>query len=292
MAPILSSDSYGKRQVRLVKIERLAARHELRDLTVSITLGGSFEEVYATGDNRGLLTTDAMRNMVYALAGEGRIGAPEEFALALAGRLAAASERIERAEVEIAEHRWDRLQVAAGPSPDAFAGAAGSRTVHATLTAEEGGRVTSGVDGLSLLKSASSRFSGFLRERHTSLTESEDRILATELTAEWAYDPVPVDWDEAWHPVRAALLEEFARHRSDSVQHTAYLLASHVLEVCPGVSWVSLRLPNIHHLPFDLTRFGGAAQNDVFQETTEPFGQITATISRDDSSTEEMSSKK
>lgn len=282
MAVRLRADTYGKRQVRLVKVERLSSRHELRDLTVSITLDGAFEKVYVEGDNEGLLTTDAMRNLVYVVAHEARIGPPEEFALAVADRLMRASERAMRAEVEIAEHGWAPIEVGGTPHPHAFVREAGTRT--ATVSLERGGerRRESGIDGVVLLKSAGSRFSGFLREQHTSLPESEDRILATTLAAGWHYEPEPDDWDGAWQLVRSALLEEFARHQSDSVQHTLYLLGEKALEECPELQLVRLQMPNIHHLPFDVTRFGGNVQNDVFQAITEPYGDISGTVARDE----------
>lgn len=277
---MLWSDAYGKRQVRLVKIERLPSRHELRDLTVSITLTGAFEDVYVKGDNSGLLTTDAMRNLVYVIAHERRIGPLEDFAEAVAERLLEASGRAERAEVAIVEDDWLPIEVGGEPHPHAFIKQAGARTAALALGRDGERRLESGIDGLVLLKSAGSRFSGFLRERHTALPESEDRILATTLTASWDYEPKPADWDAAWQLVRGALLEEFARHESDSVQHTLYRLGERVLEVCPELRRMSLRLPNIHHLPFDLTRFGGEVQNNVFQATTEPFGDISGTVGR------------
>ena len=44
---------------------------------------------------------------------------------------------------------------------------------------------------------------------------------------------------------------------------------------------MSLRLPNKHRLPVDLTRFGLTNDNDIFVWTDEPFGDITAVVGRD-----------
>jgi urate oxidase len=46
------------------------------------------------------------------------------------------------------------------------------------------------------------------------------------------------------------------------------------------VSVVSLALPNQHHLSFDLTRFGMEWEGTVFQPVSEPFGDITLTVTR------------
>lgn len=277
----LRSDAYGKRQVRLVKLERGPIRHELRDLTLSIQLEGDFEAVYAKGDNEGLLTTDSMRNMAYLIAYERSIGSPEDFAARLARRLLEVSSHTSRSRVEVVEHGWSPVEVGDRTYPDAFRKEGGTRT--ATVTMTKGGDLAfeSGIDGVVLLKSAGSRFRGFLQEPHTSLAESDDRILATSLSASWRYDAIPDDWGESWLLVRDALLEEFARHQSDSVQHTLFQLGERALEACPGLRQLHLRLPNVHHLPFDVTRFGGEAQNNVFEVAREPFGDIRGTVVRD-----------
>jgi len=61
---MLVHNRYGKSEVRVVKVVRGAERHELRDLTVDVSL---------EGDNAGLPATDTMRNTVYAFAKDDRI---------------------------------------------------------------------------------------------------------------------------------------------------------------------------------------------------------------------------
>lgn len=48
-------------------------------------------------------------------------------------------------------------------------------------------RVTSGLVNLVLLKTAESAFSGFPRDRYTTLRETDERLLATSVTASWRY---------------------------------------------------------------------------------------------------------
>ena len=43
MTSVLGHNSYGKSQVRLVKVTRRADRHELTDLTVDVALEGDFD---------------------------------------------------------------------------------------------------------------------------------------------------------------------------------------------------------------------------------------------------------
>jgi urate oxidase len=68
---VLSRDRYGKAEVRLLHVDRHGPRHEITDLNVTVTLAGDMAATYLTGDNAGVLTTDAQKNTVYALARDG-----------------------------------------------------------------------------------------------------------------------------------------------------------------------------------------------------------------------------
>src|SRR5262245_58442118 len=81
---ILGDNQYGKAEVRLVRVNRDDARHELTDLNVSVALGGDFADVHRTGDNANVLPTDTQKNTVYAFAKEAPLGEIEEFGLRLA----------------------------------------------------------------------------------------------------------------------------------------------------------------------------------------------------------------
>jgi urate oxidase len=64
------------------------------------------------------------------------------------------------------------------------------------------------------------------------------------------------------------------------VQHQGYLMGEAVLATVPEISEISLRLPNQHHLPFDLTRFGLDWEGTVFHPVSEPYGDIYLTVTR------------
>jgi urate oxidase len=273
---VLGANRYGKSEVRLVKVRRGADRHELRDLTVDVGLEGDFEAVHVRGDNAGLLATDTMRNTVYALAREHPLDSLESFAAALVEHFLAAAPGVTRAHVRIAEHPWERL----GTHPHAFRRGAGGRRL-ATVTGDAGGlRVEAGIDDLLVLKTTGSGFEGFLRERYTTLPETDDRILATSVAATWSYAGDPVDHEAAWEGVRATILEAFADHYSPSVQFTLHHMGEAVLAAHPAVQRIHLVLPNRHHLLYDLERFGLDNPNEVFQATTEPYGLIEGTVAR------------
>ncbi len=80
---------------------------------------------------------------------------------------------------------WVRLEHAGSPHPHAFARDGGY--VRTATVTYEGGRawVVSGVRDLVLLKTTDSEFHGYLRDRYTTLQPTDDRIMATSVTAQW-----------------------------------------------------------------------------------------------------------
>jgi urate oxidase len=221
---VLGRNSYGKSEVRLVKVKRDTDRHELRDLTVDVALEGDFEAAHVRGDNTGLLATDTMRNTVYALAKDHLTGSIEEFGLKLVDHFLEAGPTVERARVRITEHPWNRIEVNGRGHEHSFVRGSGERT--AAVRGDAGGaRVEAGIDNLLVLKTTNSGWEGFLRERYTTLPETNDRILATKLTANWTYGDADVDFDRLWRGVRDQILATFTDHYSPSVQNTLYRMA-------------------------------------------------------------------
>jgi len=58
---ILGENQYGKAEVRVVKVTRETARHEIEDLNITSQLRGDFSAVHLYGDNANCLTTDAQK---------------------------------------------------------------------------------------------------------------------------------------------------------------------------------------------------------------------------------------
>jgi urate oxidase len=130
------------------------------------------------------------------------------------------------------------------------------------------------------MKTSDSAFAGFPRDEFTTLPETLDRLFVTSLTATWLYGEHDVDFAALFQSVRTTLLETFAQHDSLSVQHTLYAMGQVVLDTIDAVSSIRLEMPNRHHLPIDLTKFGMPNRNEVFVATEEPHGLIKATLSR------------
>ena len=131
-----------------------------------------------------------------------------------------------------------------------------------------------------MLKTTGSEFKGFLKDDLTTLPETDDRILSTLLAGRWTYAATPPDYETANQTLINAMLGVFAREHSVSVQATLFSMAKAALVAVPEVAQVTLRMPNRHYLPFDLTRFGLANSNTLFYPTDEPHGQIEASVSR------------
>ena len=251
MSTVLGRNSYGKSRVRLVKVTRGPDRHDLFDLTVDVALEGDFAAAHTAGDNTGLLATDTMRNTVYALAqGHDDVGDLERYGMRLVEHFLAAGPTVTRARVRLAAHPWSRLTADGGPDPHAFQRGNGGDRVATVAGDAAGISVEAGIDGLVVLKTTGSGWEGYHRDEYTSLAETDDRIMATEVTARWTYraSASEIDFTSSWEAVRSLVLATFGDHYSPSVQFTLHRMGQAVLEAHPEVERIHFSLPNRHHL--------------------------------------------
>jgi urate oxidase len=278
---MLVHSAYGKSTVRLVQVLRVPDRHDLRDLTISVRFRGRYDESYTDGDNSAVLPTDTMKNTVYAMAAREGVHEPEAFAARLAAHFLDRNPRLERVRIDITDHLWDRLPARGGQQGGyAFVRRGPEARTAAVQAGRRGTMFGAGVADLMILKSAHSAFAGFLRDEYTTLNETRDRLLATSLTATWKYRSREIDFGSVWRAVRQVLLEVFAVHHSESVQHTLYAMGQGVLDRVDDVTAIRLVMPNKHHLPVDLSPFGLENRNEIFVAAEEPHGLIEATVVR------------
>jgi len=282
VAITLGPNQYGKAEVRLVTVNRSGPVHHLKDLTVSTSLRGSLERTHLTGDNSDVVATDTQKNTVYAFAKESPVGEIEDFALRLGRHFVEWFSHITGARVLIDEHGWDRIAVDGKPHDHSFSKAGNEKRTTAVTVQGDQAWVVSGLDDLVLLKSTGSEFHGFPRDKYTTLGETDDRILATAVTARWRYQGSDIDWAKSHHEARRIMLETFATKHSLSLQQTLYAMGEAVLEARPEIAEVRLSLPNKHHFLVDLTPFGLTNENEVFYAADRPYGLIEGTVLRDD----------
>ncbi len=276
---VMGQNNYGKSDVRLVKVFRDGPRHDMKDVWVDVAMSGDFVAAHEAGDNTDLLATDTVRNTVYALANDGFKASIEEFGLHLAEHFLKAGPRVKSVRLKMIEHQWQRMEINGVPHDHSFVRTNGKHT--ATIEGDAKNLVvTSGIDELFILKTTNSGWEGFLREQFTSLPETNDRILATVVTANWLYNQPIKNFDEIWLGVWNQILTSFTDHYSPSVQNSLYHIGKAVLEKFPEIEKIHFSFPNRHHIQYNLERFGLNNKNQVFHADAEPFGLIEGWVER------------
>ncbi|MFE1951074.1 MULTISPECIES: factor-independent urate hydroxylase [Streptomyces] len=288
---VLAQNQYGKAENRIVKITRKGNEgtwHDIRDLNVSVALRGEFRDVHLTGDNANVLPTDTTKNTVYAFAKEHGVESPEAFGIALARHFVHSQPVIHETQIRIEEYPWERLPAPTRREQHSFVRSGQEvRTTQITYSGDTGQlQIVSGLKDLTVMNSTDSEFHGFIKDKYTTLQEAYDRILATKVTARWAYaasaaSEADTDWDQMYKDVRRRMLEAFADTYSYSLQQTLHAMADRVLDHVPAVNEVRLNLPNKHHFLVDLEPFGLKNDNEVYFAADRMYGLIEGTVHRD-----------
>jgi urate oxidase len=227
------------------------------------------------------LPTDTMKNTVYSRAHESSADCIEDFARELVQFFLSRNPQVAHVAITIASSPWEHALSQGKPHPSTFI-RGGGETQTTAVTCAQGGEmsVTSGFEGLVLLKTAHSGFEGYLHDSLTTLVETADRLFGTSVRAQWKYNPGALPFDQLRSKLRESLIDAFAQHDSKSVQHTLYAMAQAALKSTPEIEDVELAMPNKHCLLVDLSRFGQTNPNEIFVPTDEPYGNIVARIQR------------
>src|SRR5215203_133980 len=190
MGIVLGPNRYGKAESRVVRIVRDSPRHEIRDLNVSTSLRGEFEDAHITGDQSAVLPTDTQKNTAFAYAKLRGVTSIEDYSLALGRRLLEACPAASSAQVRVEEFGWDRI------GDHSFVRRGGAVRTCVVTVGRDDAVVLSGISDLVVLNSTDSEFKGFLKDEFTTLPEADDRVLATSLVAKWRHSTVDgVDWN-------------------------------------------------------------------------------------------------
>ena len=288
----LGANRYGKAEVRVMRVARGAGAgggDVIRDWNVSTSLSGHLAATHLAGDNSAVLATDTQKNTVYAFAQ--RLGPvpPEVLGMELAAHFVVSQPQISRARVAIEEYAWAPV----GESRHSFARAGElTRACRVVHDEESGVSVVAGIEDLIVLNTTNSEFWGFPRDEYTTLEETRDRMLATQVSAWWRYrgagspssgaPGAGTGWDAAFEIAREALLAAFSETYSYSLQQTLYAIGERIIEAVPDVCEVRLALPNKHHYLVDLAPFGLPNDNEVYYPGDRPYGLIEGTVLADD----------
>ncbi|MDR3617129.1 MAG: urate oxidase [Candidatus Obscuribacterales bacterium] len=277
----LVQNSYGKSIVRLTKINRESTPPTWKEITVDTELlGDEFAGCYYDGDNSKVVATDSMKNTVYVEGSKHSLSSIEEFGMALAKHYLDDYAHVKEVIVKIKEDMWCNIPVNGKVNPTSFFKSGGDNrvtTIHMDRTKTD---IESGVENLVVAKIADSEFAGFIKDNYTTLKETHDRIFGTTINAHWTYNNPKADFNAVYEATRTTILETFADHHSLSVQQTLYAMGDAVLNAVKDIEQISMILPNIHRIPFDLKPFGLENRNEVFVTTSEPQGTIKGTVAR------------
>jgi urate oxidase len=281
----LHTNRYGKSRVRLMRLTKHAEHHDLDEWTVQLLLEGDFETAHTLGDNSKILPTDTMKNTVYSIARDSKADSMEDYAKELVDFILSRNPQVTSAEVVVESTLWKRLIVDGQPFPTAFMRGSDERQTTTVARAQNSPfTITSGFDNLTLLKTANSAFTGFIKDAITTLPETTDRLFGTALKASWPYTSAAIaagiDFNKVRTHLREALISTFAKHNSLSVQQTLFAMGEAALAHTDILDQIYLLMPNKHNLLVDLSRFGQENPNHIFVPTDEPHGTIEATLHR------------
>jgi urate oxidase len=276
----LAQNNYGKSRVRLLRVTRREQQHEVKDLTFSIQFEGDFDAAHIAGDNRKILPTDTIKNTLYALAKQFPVDPVEDFSMRLIAHFLTANSQISKVRVLAVEKHWNRIPTGGGAHRFAFASAGNEKRTSEVDGTRREFRIRSGIENLMVLKTAQSAFEGFLRDPYTTLGDTCNRILSTNLRAHWLYAGNEIPFSQTWYGVRQVLLEKFADHDSHSLQHTLYAMGEAILNNFDSIREIRLSLPNRHYNLVDLSPFDLTNENEVFLPIAEPHGLIEATLKK------------
>ncbi len=276
----LLSNRYGKGRVRIMRVKRDTARHEVRELTVEVMLEGDFAGAYVAADNRSAISTDTIKNVVNVVA-HAHLDLPNElFAKIVAERFLADYPQIETVSVHAIETRWSRLVTEGSEHPHSFVLDGNGKPFASVTAARTGLATTSGIEGFTVLKTTNSGWADFHVDSLTTLKPTHDRLCATSLRAAWTWAGAPADYPKFNAVVLDTMLAVFATTYSNSVQDSLYRMGMAALAAVPEVATISMAAPNKHYIPMNLEPFGLAFEGTLFLPTDEPHGQIECTVGR------------
>ncbi len=312
----LGQHQYGKSCVRVVKVNKLPNRHEMVELNVQVLLKGEqFGDSYYYGDNSMIVPTDTVKNTVFVLAKHHKCQPIEDFALLAAKHFMSMYSHVSGVDVTVEETIWERLVVKGQAHHHAFHRKQ-PYIRFCSLKADNKGselEIESGIKDMIVAKTTQSGFTNFNRCQFTTLPETTDRIVRTNIFSTWKYAPsvlsrakqwirdgrpalqLPanlsansffiIDFNSIFATVIRILVEEFAGDPvkgtyADSVQLTLYEMGALILEAERNVESIFISLPNLHCFLFDLKRFDIENNNEVFFPQEDPMGLIQAEIVR------------
>ena len=272
---ILTANQYGKAENRVVRVTRDTSRHELIDLNVTSQLRGDFVAAHIEGDNSHVVPTDTQKNTVFAFAKDG-IASPEAFLLRLGEHFTTEFSWVSGGRWAAEQYGWSRIH----DHDHAFFRSAPETRTAVLVRDGDTNTMISGFYGLTVMKTTESGFAGYPKDKYTTLRETDDRILATDVATRWRYNTLDVDFNAVYETVKDTILTTFSEGYSKALQQDLYEMGEAVIRSQPVIDEIKFSCPNKHHFVYDLSFCGLDNPNEVFYAADRPYGLIEATIAR------------
>jgi urate oxidase len=276
----LIKNRYGKGRVRVMRIHSDGERHEVSQLNVKAMVEGDFARTYTHADNSDTISTDTIKNVVNVVARENTGLASEEFCQVLAKKFLDTYSQVSSVAITAHETKWTRLSIGGKPHPHSFVLDSNGKPFVEVNATRKGSSMSSGIDGFAFMKSTQSGWENYVKDRYTTIPETNDRMCATSMVASWKWSAKPASYPATNAKILDTLLEVFATTYSASVQDNLYRMGEAALAAVAEISEISMACPNMHFILMNLSAFGLDNNNDVFLPTDEPHGQIECTVGR------------
>lgn len=279
----IAASSQGEARLRMLRLVRHGDRHDPHDLSVSFRIEGHLEPAFTDGRLDGLLPPEALKTLVHRVTRESTSGELEPLGLALAQDVLARQPRVTRLRVELSEQPWQRLPAGGKPQAQAFTAGSAERRLCTVVTNGTEVSVSAGLSHLTMMRSG-----GFAPPRRGGVDLPDDSggsdrlqpLLVGDLSARWTYTNGDVTFAVYRHAVRNAILDTFAWHQSQSVQHLLYAIGDVVLATCEEIADVTLGFHERPYRPADLFAAGAENPNELFVVVDEPLGVVEVTVER------------
>jgi urate oxidase len=252
VAPLRDLPSIPESPVRALDSGLLAL-----DVSMEV-LGQGFLAAYTEGDNRNVVATDTMKNVILRHALEYDGATPEGFLDTLGRRFLGAYPEMEGLRLWAREQPFAPVAIGADAqrSDRLFSLGGGGHAVAELELARDGlVAARSGQVGLRLLKTTGSAFTKFARDEATTLPERADRPLFVHLDVHWRYadpedalarDPARYVAPAQVRDVVCAVFHEFV---SESIQHLVHEMGQRLLERFGVLAEVAFQGENHTHDP-------------------------------------------
>jgi urate oxidase len=244
-------------------------------------LGQGFMPAYTEGDNRDVVATDTMKNVILRHALEHADPVPEAFLASLGRRFLDAYAEMETLRLRARELPFASVRA----SRRLFTLSAGEHGV-AELELDREGLLgqRSGLENVRLLKTTGSAFTRFARDDATTLPERSDRPLLVHMDVAWRYgDPADALAQDASRyvapvQVRDLICSVFDEFVSESIQHLVHEFGQRLLERFPALDEVSFAAENHTHDP--VPGSDPDADRRAYTSAFPAYGLITLTLTR------------